>query len=633
MATSSAAVTATKGPKLKVLPFDPHGDRLDLGKRWEKWFEWFERDLKYNGCDPSKTPEIAKMALLIYAGTDVENLHDTLPEPGRPDGVEEADWTVYEKSKTKLEIHFSPKQCNDFAIFELLRMKTEPSESITSYATRLRKAAKKCNFTDWSAEKMIKSLIISNMYHDTLRLKFLQKDRTLDQILDIARKKEDAVARKCPALTRVCNYCKKKGHYASKCFKKQKEAGVKRIEEESQDNTENDSDTDEYDVAQIGFVNNLGMREKPSLMRVRTNDQEVLWQPDTGTQKNVWDEKQFRSFEKKTKEPVKLSPTNIKLFAYGGKTPLSVIGSFKAVLAAGDRTVSTEIYVTSEPSAYPLLSEQSAKQLQLVKYNESFLVKQVSEPCKKVMATARRQEVADMIADNPEVFTGKIGKAKTKEVSLMIDDSITPVVQKQRRIPFNLLDRAENKIQDLLDQDIIERVPDNQPRSWVSPPVIAPKPDSNDIRFCIDMRMANEAIQCPCTQIPTMADIVNKFQGAERFTKLDLKEAYHQFVLDEPSRNITTFYGPDGLYRYKRLNYGTKSAQDILQLEMHKMLSGVPNQVNIADDILIGGSVEEHDTTLQKVLSALTSNGITVNPDKCIFDVEEVCFVGLVFNK
>ena len=43
---------------------------------------------------------------------------------------------------------------------------------------------------------MIKSFIISNMHDDTLRLKFLQKDRTLDQILDIARKKEDAVAKK-----------------------------------------------------------------------------------------------------------------------------------------------------------------------------------------------------------------------------------------------------------------------------------------------------------------------------------------------------------------------------------------------------------------------------------------------------
>ena len=133
------------------------------------------------------------------------------------------------------------------------------------------------------------------------------------------------------------------------------------------------------------------------------------------------------------------------------------------------------------------------------------------------------------------------------EASLMIDDNVTLVAQKPRQIPFNLLDRAENKIHDLLEQGIIERVPDNQPRSWVSPPVIPPKPDSNDIRFCIDMRMANEAIKRPCTQIPTMADIVNKFQGAERCTKLDLKEAYNQFVLDEPLRSIITFYGPDGL--------------------------------------------------------------------------------------
>ena len=42
-----------------------------------------------------------------------------------------------------------------------------------------------------------------------------------------------------------------KGHYASKCFKKQKEEGVRRIEEEPQANIENDSDTDEYDVAML----------------------------------------------------------------------------------------------------------------------------------------------------------------------------------------------------------------------------------------------------------------------------------------------------------------------------------------------------------------------------------------------
>eukprot|EP00794_Sanderia_malayensis_P016534 gene16534-18212_t len=95
-------MASTKGPKLKVLPFDLHGDRLDLGKRWDKWFERFERDLKYNGCDPSEKPNVARMALLIYAGTDVEDLHDTLPDPVKPEGMTNAQWTDYEKSKLKL---------------------------------------------------------------------------------------------------------------------------------------------------------------------------------------------------------------------------------------------------------------------------------------------------------------------------------------------------------------------------------------------------------------------------------------------------------------------------------------------------------------------------------------------------
>jgi len=121
------------------------------------------------------------------------------------------------------------------------------------------------------------------------------------------------------------------------------------------------------------------------------------------------------------------------------------------------------------------------------------------------------------------------------------------------------MEKAESKLKELLKRDIIEKVPDNEPRTWVSPPVIAPKSGSEDIHFCIDMRKANQAIKRPYTQIPTVEDITHKFHGATTFSKLDLKEAYHQFELTPSSRDITTFYGPDGLYRYKRLNYGTKS--------------------------------------------------------------------------
>ena len=76
---------ATKGPKLKISPFDVHGSRLDLGKRWQKWLTRFERELKYSGIKLNTDSELAQMALLKYVGTEAEDIHDSLPNPVKPD--------------------------------------------------------------------------------------------------------------------------------------------------------------------------------------------------------------------------------------------------------------------------------------------------------------------------------------------------------------------------------------------------------------------------------------------------------------------------------------------------------------------------------------------------------------------
>ena len=677
----------TKGPKLKIQPFDMHGDRLDMGKRFEKWMDRFERELEYNGVSTEENSRVARMALLIYVGSDVEDLHETLPDPVKPEGETDAQWTEYKKSKVKLVNYFSPIKCNDYALFEMMQLKPEEGESANNYATKLRKAGDKCDFSNWNAQKMIKCLMISNMKDEELRLKFLQEEHNLDQILAMCQKKEDAVARskmmhetndeakkvggkqrfkpkfskrpgktpegktpedhqrksdkkcsrcgygehenqsQCPANGKECNYCKKQGHFSSVCFKK----SIKKVDEAPEppaDSSTEDEDEHSFKVEDVKRVGN-----KPTLMRVKTNGVDVLWQPDTGATKDIWDEQQLKAYERKSKSKVPLKETKTQLYAYGSTTSLTLLGKFEAKLQAGTSSTTATIYVTKEKSKYPLLSEDTAKRLNLVAYNEEFLVKKVKEATTTPQTNGLRPKIKQMIEKHAEVFSGKIGRSKARQVSIMIDESIKPVVQKPRRIPYNLMAKAEQKLKDLMKQDIIEKFPDDEPRTWVSPPVVAPKPNGDDIRFCVDMRMANEAIKRPYTQIPTTEDIVTKFQGATRFSKIDLKEAYHQFELTPESRNITAFYGPEGLLRYKRLNYGTKSAQDILQIEMQNMLSGIPNQVNISDDILVGGSPADHDEALGKVLHTLHENGITVNLKKCLFDVEELGFVGLIFNK
>ena len=60
--------------------------------------------------------------------------------------------------------------------------------------------------------------------------------------------------------------------------------------------------------------------------------------------------------------------------------------------------------------------------------------------------------------------------------------------------------------------------------------------------------------------MPTLDDIINELNGATVFSHLDMNHGYHQLELKENSRDITTFATHVGLYRYKRLNFGTRSA-------------------------------------------------------------------------
>ena len=137
-------------------------------------------------------PETAQMALLIYVGHEVEDIHDSLPEPTKPTSIAAKNWTIYEQSLAKLNLYFVPQKSNDFALFELMNIKPETNEATKNYAARLRQAAGKCDFTNWSADKMIKCLVITNMRDEDLKLECLQKEHTLNDVLDKAQKKEDA---------------------------------------------------------------------------------------------------------------------------------------------------------------------------------------------------------------------------------------------------------------------------------------------------------------------------------------------------------------------------------------------------------------------------------------------------------
>ena len=59
-----------------------------------------------------------------------------------------------------------------------------------------------------------------------------------------------------------------------------------------------------------------------------------------------------------------------------------------------------------------------------------------------------------------------------------------------------------------------------------------------------------------------------------------------------------------------------------MQIEMQKCLAGIPRQINISDDILIGGhGDDEHDEALKMTLQRIREKGLTVKVTKCLFSI------------
>lgn len=112
----------------------------------------------------------------------------------------------------------------------------------------------------------------------------------------------------------------------------------------------------------------------------------------------------------------------------------------------------------------------------------------------------------------PLFFTG-IGKLKDYRLKIPIDPEVTPVVQPLRRIAYHLREKLEKKLDELVQQDIIEKV--ESPSHWVSPVV----PKRNDIRLCVDMRKAYQAVMRERYLIPTVEDVLQDFNQSTYKTR------------------------------------------------------------------------------------------------------------------
>ena len=665
-------------------PFDL-SDKASLGQRWQKYIDRFNNYL----TAMSITDNNRKKALLLhFAGPDVYDIYDTLDVtvPAPQEGQAAPD--VYTITVTALTNHFEPKSNHQYNVYQFRQTKQTRGENLDKFYTRLKKQAQVCKFQDEDEE--VKSQVIMGCLSNKLRRMGLEdSDMTLSKILDKGRALEaserqakeiesynneedkinsvhgkqkgyrstehqkfksrkptkcglcgghyphDGGASQCPAYNAKCHNYGRLNHFAKMCRSKEqsittkpKQKGYKHkykkakgkvnqaqaisSSSESSDYEQSDDSCDEnyvYAVKSIATLSKASMSGMPTIP-TRLLETTVHLLIDTGAGINLIDEITYKSLKP---NPPPLKHTTMRIKPYGSPA-LTTAGKFKADISHKSRKVRAKFFVVKGADGN-LMSRKLAEDLGVV------LITSINN-------VGYHENLIGQFSD---IFNG-VGLLKDLTIKLHIKDDIPPVARPHRRVPINLRDQVESAINDLMAQDIIEPVTEG-PTPWISQPVFVTKPNGS-LRLCIDMRAANKAIERTRHVVPTIDEILSDLNQSSVFSKLDLNQGYHQLMLDTRSRHITTFSTHLGLFRYKRLNFGINCASEIFQNAVHSVLKGIPDVINVSDDILIySKNTEAHRKTLQDVFQRLRDSGLTLKQEKCQLFKTSLKYLGYIFTK
>ena len=370
------------------------------------------------------------------------------------------------------------------------------------------------------------------------------------------------------------------------------------------------------------YVFTASKSEALETLELRINDKIVDVIVDSGASCNLMSEHVFHSLIG-GKAPLAGCDKNV--YAYTHPQPLELMGSgmLRVTVPQTKMSAIAKFYVVPGQAA-TLLGRKTSEMLAILKVGIN-----VNNCTTNIDCAQPLDNKAALRLKLPKVFEG-LGKLKGYQLKLHQDDTVPPVVQPLRRIPFSRRQKVTSKLKQLEELDVIEKV--NGPTSWINPLVAVEKPNG-DIRICLDMRQANHAILREKHPVPTVEETLQEISEAKVFCKLDLNMAFHQIELHPDSRDITTFAAPDGLYRYKRLFFGVNMATEKFQQLIWQILKDCPGAYNLHDDVrVVGRDHKEHDGNLDKVMRKFEEHGLTLNYEKCVIRAKSMEYMGEVLT-
>ena len=348
----------------------------------------------------------------------------------------------------------------------------------------------------------------------------------------------------------------------------------------------------------------------PILLDMSVDGREVKMEPDTGASVSVCSSSRFRELWPNSER--RLKSCSLILHTFSGQQ-LTVRGEVEVDVAYQGSKFRLPLVVIDGTG--PLLFGRNwLEQIRL----------DWSRIC--AVSVTSNAGIDSLVNKYSDVFSDDLGCARGIVVDIQVEPNTRPIFYKPRPVALAYRAAVDAELDRQIRAGLLEPVKFS---SWAAPIVTVPKA-SGEVRICGDYRLTiNKVSPLKRYPMPKTEELFTLFQGAEIFTKLDLKSAYNQLQLHEDSRKYLAINTHKGILVPTRLGFGYASAPAIFQRHMETLLAGITGVgVLIGDVIVSAGSAQEHLQRLEEVLRRLSEAGLRLQRKKCSFGAASVVYLG-----
>jgi len=249
----------------------------------------------------------------------------------------------------------------------------------------------------------------------------------------------------------------------------------------------------------------------------------------------------------------------------------------------------------------------------------------------------QKPKYIDLFKEFHDVFAWSYEDLKSYDTSVIqhtipLRPNQKPFKQKLRRINQMLLPSIEKEVKRMWEVGIIALIRFSE---WVSN-LVPTRKNTGEIRLCVDLRNLNKVSLKDHYPLPKMDHILQRVVGASRISLLDGFSGFNQILVHPDDQDKTAFTTPWGTFKYVKMPFGLKNSGATFQREMDIAFSKEIHDflVFYLDDLTpFSKSDEEHLKHLRQIFMTCRKYGISLNPKKSLFGLEEGKLLGHIISK